>query len=373
MVYKILMTGMSPVLAGTETFIMNYYRHLDKSKFQVDFIKRTTETVVFEDEIKSNGSKIFYLPRKGKNPIAYKKAVREFFEEFGNDYDAIWYNAMGIPNIDLLQYAKKYGIRTRILHSHSSMWKGSAIKYILHRWNQTRLKTKVNKYFACSGVAADYMFLGNLRPQVQIIQNAIEMEKFSFSESKRTDLRMELGWNDCKVIGNVGRLDVQKNQPFLIDIFYEAYKKDNTLRLVIIGKRAGTNSTEDLIKEKIQEYNLQDKVLLAGSQFDMQKWLSAMDLFILPSIFEGLPLSAVEAQANGLPVLVSDAITKELKILNQVQYLSLNDDKKVWRDSILEMIHLSRTSQVEIEQKFTEKGFDIVTQAKDIEKLFLGE
>ena len=101
MVYKILMTGMSPVLAGTETFIMNYYRHLDPSKFQVDFIKRTREPIVFEDEIISKGSRVYYLPRKGKNPLKYMRELREFFATEGKKYDAIWYNAMAIPNLDL--------------------------------------------------------------------------------------------------------------------------------------------------------------------------------------------------------------------------------------------------------------------------------
>lgn len=373
MVYKILMTGMSPVLAGTETFIMNYYRHLDSSIFQVDFIKRTRESIVFEDEIISKGSKVYYLPRKGKNPLKYMRQLREFFAAEGKKYDAIWYNAMAIPNLDLLEYAKKYGIKTRIIHSHSSMFKGNKVRQILHNMNRSKLPNIATHFFACSGIAADYMFPDEIRSSAQIIQNAIEVESFSFSEKDRLDLRTELGWNDCKVIGNVGRLDIQKNQPFLIDVFNEACKKNPSLRLVIIGKVAGANSTVDLIKEKIKSYGIEDKVLLAGSQNDMKKWLSSLDLFVLPSIFEGLPLSAVEAQANGLPVLVSDAVTKELKILDSIRYLSLDDSIEVWAKNIFELLEIPRSSELEIKEMFKQKGFEIETQALTLQNILLGE
>lgn len=373
MVYKILMTGMSPVLAGTETFIMNYYRQLDSSKFQVDFIKRTREPIVFEDEIISKGSRVYYLPRKGKNPLKYMRELREFFATEGKKYDAIWYNAMAIPNLDLLKYAKKYGIKTRIIHSHSSMFKGNKVRQILHNLNRSKLPQIATHFFACSGIAADYMFIDKIRSGAQIIQNAIEVDNFSFSEKDRLDLRTELGWNDCRVIGNVGRLDIQKNQPFLIDVFYEAYKKNPNLRLVIIGKVAGANSTVDLIKEKIKSYGIEDEVLLAGSQKDMKRWLSSLDLFVLPSIFEGLPLSAVEAQANGLPVLVSDAVTTELKILDSIRYLSLDASITVWAKAILELLEKPRATESEIEKMFKLKGFEIETQTLTLQNILLGE
>ena len=142
---------------------------------------------------------------------------------------------------------------------------------------------------------------------------------------------------------------------------------------MIIGKVAGANSTVDLIKEKIKSYGIEDKVLLAGSQNDMKKWLSSLDLFVLPSIFEGLPLSAVEAQANGLPVLVSDAVTKELKILDSIRYLSLDDSIDVWAKNILELLETSRSSELEIKEMFKLKGFEIETQALTLQNILLGE
>lgn len=371
--FKILITGMSPALAGTETFIMTYYRNLDPQKFQVDFIVRTKDKIVFQDEILERGSKIYYLPRKRENYNEYKKSLKDFFDQHGKDYDAIWYNAMGIPNIDILEKAKSYGIKTRIIHSHSSSWKGNLPSRIFHEWNRLKLKKVATHYFACSDLAAKYMFEPKIIGQSTIIQNAITIENFSFSNTAREQLRKELGWEDCKIIGNIGRYDIQKNQPFLIDVFNEALKQNNKLRLIIIGAEVGTNSTIKQIEEKIERYGIRDKVLLPGTQYDIKKWLSAMDLFILPSLFEGLPLSAVEAQANGLPIVVSDTITKELDILGKAIYLSLDAPISEWVEGIESSLRLSRTSDTEVKQIFKEKGFDIKSQVKEIENILLGE
>ena len=145
------------------------------------------------------------------------------------------------------------------------------------------------------------------------------------------------------------------------------------MRLIIIGAEVGTNSTINQIEEKIKQYNIRDKVLLPGTQYHIKKWLSAMDLFILPSLFEGLPLSAVEAQANGLPIVVSDTITKELDILGKAIYLSLDAPISEWVEGIESSLRLSRTSDTEVKQIFKEKGFDIKSQVKEIENILLGE
>ncbi|HFR3691279.1 TPA: glycosyltransferase [Streptococcus suis] len=371
--FKILITGMSPALAGTETFIMTYYRNLDPERFQVDFIVRTKDKIVFQDEILERGSKIYYLPRKREDYNEYKKSLKDFFDQYGKDYDAIWYNAMGIPNIDILEKAKSYGVKTRIIHSHSSSWKGNLPSRIFHEWNRLKLKNVATHYFACSDLAAKYMFEPKILSQSTIIQNAITIENFSYSEIARNQLRQELGWEDCKIVGNIGRYDILKNQPFLIDVFNEALKQNNKLRLIIIGAEVGTNSTIKQIEEKIEQYGIRDKVLLPGTQYDIKKWLSSMDLFILPSLSEGLPLSAVEAQANGLPIVVSDTITKELDILGKAAYLSLESPISKWVEAIEFSLRQSRTLDKEVKQIFKEKGFDIKYQVKEIENILLGE
>ena len=364
---NILVIGMSPVLAGTETFILNYFRNINPEEFHFDFIKRSKEPIICESEILNRNSKVFYIPEKRKNLIEYYQAMNNFFEKNASKYDAIWYNVMSVTNIDFLVYAKKYDIKIRIIHSHNSMWNWEKWKYPLHYFNKKRLNKLATHFFACSNLAADYLFDNKLKKQVTIIPNAIDVEKFNFSENEREKLRKELGWQKCKIIGNIGRLDLQKNQLFLIDIFAEAYKKNTDLRLLIIGNDFGL---EKEIRRKIKEYDLESVILLPGSQKNISTWLSAMDLFVLPSLYEGLPLSALEAQSNGLPVLVSDVITKELNITENVEYLSLNDTIENWALKMIKMVNQSRIDSRIIHSKFNEKGFNIKTQAKNL-KYFL--
>ncbi|MBF0713853.1 glycosyltransferase [Gemella sp. GH3] len=372
--YKVLMLGMSPVLAGTETFIMTYYRNLDKEKFHIDFISRYKEKLVFEDEILENNSKIFYIPPKSKNYLSYKKIIDKFFKDYGKEYDAIWYNVMGLSNIDMLIYAKKYGIKTRIIHSHSSMWlSNSKIKYLLHNINRYLLKNYATHFFGCSEPAIKYLYSDKIIDNSIVIKNAIEIDRFQFSLEDRLKIREKLNWQNNKIIGNIGRFSKQKNQKFLLESFYKASIKDDNLRLIIIGSSKGGESIKEELVDYIEKYNLQNKVKLIDPQYNISSWLSAFDIFVLPSIFEGLPLSALEAQANGLPVLVSDKITKELKIVNNIDYLSidLEDSSDIWARSFVDS-DIKRIDNSEVEQSFNEKGFNIKLEVKKLENILLG-
>ena len=182
---KILIKGMSPNLAGTETFIMTNYRNLDPSEFKIDFLVNTKEKIIFEDEILSNGSKIYRLPRKGKNVRKYFKELGKLFNSIKGEYDIFWLNEMTVVNLDYLIYAKKYGIPKRIIHSHSSNWGGNILRRFFHEINKRRLTSVATTYFACSEVAADYMFEPKIRSKAVVINNAIEVERFLFNETKR--------------------------------------------------------------------------------------------------------------------------------------------------------------------------------------------
>lgn len=366
---KILIKGMSPNLAGTETFIMTYYRNLNSSEFKIDFLVNTKEKIIFEDEILSKGSKIYRLPRKGKNTIKYYRELEELFNSIKGEYDVFWLNEMTIVNLDYLTYAKKYGIPKRIIHSHSANWGGNILRRFFHEVNKRRLTSVATDYFACSEVAADYMFEPKIRSKAVVINNAIEVERFLFNETKRIEVRTKLGWENNKIIGNIGRLAFQKNQPFLIDIFNEAYKSNNNLRLLLLGAKTVNDSTEREIQDKIDNYGLEEVVKLAGSQRDMQGWLSAMDVYVMTSRYEGLPLSAVEAQANGLPCILADTITTETQINQNVEFLSLNDSLKLWDEKINKYSQENRVEKNVIFENFDQKGFNIKSQVKNIERI----
>lgn len=373
--YKILISGMSANLAGTETFIMTYYRALNKSKFQVDFVVRTTEKIVFEDEILANGSKIYRIPSKTKNISQYKKSMDEFFENYGKNYDAIWLNFMGVHNIDFLKYAKKYGIKRRIVHSHTSDWKRGPLIMTLNRINKRFLKFYATDFFACSEEAADYMFKGSIRKKAKVIKNAIDVENFIYSQSKGDEIRKKLGWENKKIIGSIGRLATQKNHPFLIDVLNIAIQKNKDLRLVIIGEAADANATLPLIQEKIEKYGLQDKVYLAGKQTDLQAWLSSMDIFTLPSVFEGLGIVNIEAQANGVPCIVSSVVPDIAKVNEKFIYLDVDkeDSANNWADKLLDLSNSGREDDEVVRANINKVGYNIHHEVRKIEKILLGE
>lgn len=369
--YRILMTGMSPNLAGIETFVLNIFRNIDKNKFQIDFIKRTQDKVVFEDELVAAGAKIIYIPRKYGNLKEYNEAMSNLFEN--NRYDAIWDNTMRIPNIDFLLYAKKYGIKERIVHSHTSLWVGYSVKKLFHYINRHRINGVATKFFACSNVAAEFMFVGKGRKNAVIINNAIEFSKYQYSEEKRQELRKKYNLQDEYVIGHVGRIDPVKNHKFLVRLLQNLQASEKNFKLVVVGDVAkGSEPYEQEVKKFITDLDIEDKVIFAGKQMDMSAWLSLMDIYIMPSLFEGLPFSALEAQVNGLPLILSTGITKETDITGNVKFLSLNEDISLWCESVHNMVDKGR-NHVGIYDKFSEKGYILEENIKLIEKMLLEE
>lgn len=368
--YRILMLGMSPNLAGTEAFIYNYYKTFDKEKIQVDFVKRTEEKIVHEDEIIKNGSKVFYIPQKRKDYKAYKESMKNFFEKNAKDYDAIWDNTMLLSNIDFLVYAKKYGIKDIIVHSHISSTSNKGIKRILHEINKRRLSLYANRFFACSEVAADFLYSGKSREKAFVINNAINIEDYQYNENKKNSLINDYNLIGKKIVGTIGRSSAQKNHIFLVDIAKSLVDKSEDFVIVIVGNDSSSQLHKEL-EEKIKENNLEKYFLSVGSQKDIKAWLSLFDVFILPSLFEGLPFVAVEAQANGVPTILSTGISKETKITENVKYIDLNSDINEWSTSIVDSLEKERTDINEVQSKFAERGYILEVNCKKIEKLLL--
>lgn len=368
--YKILMLGMSPNLAGTETFIYNYYKTFDKEKIQVDFIKRTKDKVVHEDEILENGSKVFYIPQKRTDFKEYRKVMKDFFEKNAKEYDAIWDNTMLLSNIDFLIYAKKYGIKDIIVHSHIASTSNKGIKRVLHEINKKRLSLYANKFFACSEVAADFLFNGKSREKTYVIHNAINIEDYKYSEEKKKNLIQEFGLAGKKIIGTIGRSSAQKNHIFFVDIAKELLKKEKNFLIIIVGN--SNNSPLHIeLENTIRENNLEKYFLFVGSQKDIESWLSLFDVFVLPSLFEGLPFVAVEAQANGVPTILSTGISYETMITDNVKYIDLNTDIGEWSTAILDSLEKERTDNSEIKRKFGERGYILETNCRNIENVLL--
>ena len=305
---------------GVESVIMNYYRHLDHSKVQFDFICDEDSTRIPYDEIKKLGGRVFLVP-KYQNLPKYLKALEKLFKE--NQYRIVHSN-INTLSVFPLYAAKKAGVPIRISHSHSTSnpkeWKRNLIKNILRPFS----KRYATDYFACSELAGRYLF-GNKafdRGEVKIIHNAIDIEKFKFDEVARKKLRKELGIKDSTVvIGHVGRFVQQKNHTFLVDVFKEYHKKNPDSKLLLVG----SGPLEDEIKKKVEKLDLKDSVFFLGQRDDINKLYSVMDVFCLPSLYEGLPVVGVEAQAAGLPTIFSNRISKEVIVSSYAKNVSIKD------------------------------------------------
>jgi capsular polysaccharide biosynthesis proteinCps4H len=344
---------------GVESVIMNYYRHLDHSKIQFDFICDEDSTRIPYDEIKKLGGRVFLVP-KYQNLPKYLKALEKLFKE--NQYRIIHSN-INTLSVFPLYAAKKAGVPIRISHSHSTSnpkeWKRNLIKNILRPFS----KRYATDYFACSELAGRYLF-GNKafdQGEVKIIHNAIDVDKFKFDEVARKKLRKELRIKDSTVvIGHVGRFVQQKNHIFLVDVFKEYHKKNPDLKLLLVG----SGPLEDEIKKKVERLNLKDSVLFLGQRDDINKLYSVMDVFCLPSLYEGLPVVGVEAQAAGLPCVFSDKITNDTVITKDTTQSKL--ELKKW---------LIILNNIELESRNAKilDDFNIKISVSDFVKLYRSE
>lgn len=294
---------------GVEAVIMNYYRHIDRAKVQFDFICDEDSTNIPYEEIEKLGGHVILCPPYQKL-FKYMRFLENLFSE--KKYRIVHSN-INTLSVFPLKAAKKAGVPVRIAHSHSTSnpreWKKNLMKNALRPFS----KVWATDYFACTKHAGEYQFGKKAVEQgkVKIITNAIDIEKFKFDPVARRHLRKEFGYKDDDyVIGNFGRLIPQKNQLFLIDAFAEFKKKNPDAKLLIVGE----GELREKLEEKIASYGLSRDVRIEGFRKDLNKCYSALDLFAFPSIYEGLGMVAVEAQVNGLNVIVSACVPSEANI-----------------------------------------------------------
>lgn len=343
---------------GIENFIMNIYRNIDRNKIQFDFLVHYKKRFYFDDEIEKMGGKIYRLSfMEDKNIFKYIHQLNIFFKNH-MEYKVVHAHMGSLGGI-YLNIAKKYNIPIRIAHSHGASHLNTLKGYIKYFMNK-RFKYVANIYWACSTEAGVYMF-GN-KKKFEIIPNAINMEDFIFNIDIRNKVRKELNISDEIVIGNVGRFNLQKNHLFLLDIFSEIHKiNPNTLLLLV-----GNGELEKDIKEKINSLKLFNNVKLLGIRSDVNRIYQAMDLFLMPSLFEGLPLTGVEAQTSKLRCFFSDVITKEVAITDNVMFIPLKLTAEEWAKIILNNVLYDRET-IEIKNK----RFDIIKLSKEIQEKYI--
>lgn len=351
---------------GIQQLIVEILRNVDTKKVQIDLLVFDDgETYPLEEVVKNLGVQLFKINAWIRTPLDYikqAKALNKFFSEH-HDYKAVHMHSSS-KNFMVLKYAKKYGIKIRIPHSHNIGFQSkNKIKILVGDILKKPLKKYATHYFACSELAGKWLF-GN--EKVKIIHNAVDYKRFKFNLEKRDELRKGLGIENKLVVGNVGRFTTQKNHTFLIDIFNEIHKQneDTILMLVGIGEK------EDEIKKKVQDLNLQDCVKFMGFCKNTNEMMWCMDMFLMPSLHEGLPVVGVEAQCTGLPCFMSkDVITKEIKIASNVQFISLENTSKEWADIILK----SDLERKDNYKELKEAGYFIEQTVDELEKFYIDE
>ena len=364
---KVLVFGMTDVPGGIESVIMNYYRNIDRDNIQFDFLCNT-HNVAYENEIKTLGGTIFKITPRSESRVKFKKEMNEFFKNNKGEYCAIWVNVCSLANIDYLKYAKKYGISKRIIHSHNSQNMDSFLRGILHKINRLFITVYATDFWSCSPEASRWFYNKKIinGEKYRIIKNAIDYDKYAFNEKISKEYKKCLKVEDRIVIGNIGRLHFQKNQMFLVDIFAELYKLDKRFIMFIVGD----GEDKEKIKNKIKQFGLEDSIKLLGIRDDVEKVMQAFDVFIFPSLFEGLPMALLEAQANGLSIFTSDSISEEIKLSDNLNFIRLDKSPEDWANIIYKNYAATGFNRIDNYENMVKKGYEIKNEAKKIELFF---
>src|SRR5690625_893344 len=360
---KILHVVVNMNRGGAETLIMNLYRKKNREKFKFYFL--TFKSGVFDSEITNMGGKVHRIPYI--TDVGHSGFIQElnyFFKENWN-YKII-HSHMDKMSGFILKSAKKAKIPIRIAHSHNTASEGGVFANAYKWYAGNHILTSATHLYACSNKAATWLF-GNRSDQAHILKNGIEIEKFKFCRNVRDSIRNELQLGqDTFVVGHVGRFLPQKNHLFLIDLFSSINKQVSDSKLLLVGDGPLRNKVES----RVNELNLKDKVKFLGVRENINQLLQVFDIFVMPSLHEGLPVTLIEAQGAGLPCFISNNITQEVDIGNGlVQYLPLKN-KESWISAIANF-KIENQSRENSLSALSEKGYDIKQTAKDTEQMYL--
>ena len=349
---------------GAQSFIMNLYRNIDRSKIQFDFVVHTLDEGIYDNEINILGGKIFPCPKyTGKNHFEYVSWWKTFFREHPEYY--VIHGHVRSTAFIFLNIAKHYGLVT-ISHSHSTS-SGKGLKAIVKNIMQYPIRYTADYLFACSKVAGDWLF-GNkacASDKFHIVNNSIDAERFTFDEKIRCEKRKEFNLQDKFVIGHVGRFTPEKNHSGLIKIFKEVHDIKNNSVLLLVGD----GELRQTIEVEIENLGLKDSVIFAGVRSDIDELMQAMDIFVFPSLWEGLGIVVIEAEASGLRSIVANTIPKETFITDLVEALPLKESPEVWAKKILS--HNHNYERKNTFEDITMNGYNIRDNAKWIENFYL--
>lgn len=353
--------------AGMMSVIMNYYRNINRDEIQFDFLYFGKMTDTHQNEIERLGGRTYYMPHRTLKP-SDQRELRRFFHEHEGEFAAVHCHPIW-ASIVIGNAAKRSGIRHVIQHAHSTKFSEKRLSAARNRLLMKFVRMFATDFIACND-EAKYLF-GKKTAQsgnVYILPNSIQVENYIFDEGLRNSIRTEFGVQcDTLVIGSVGRLSPEKNQCFIIEMYNALRKNVPNSKLVLVGD--GPYRRE--VEEKIELLRLNGDVLLTGKRRDIQAVLSGFDLFIMPSFFEGTPVSMLEARTSGLPCLLSDSITKSVA-MDGVRYLSLSESPERWAEEAVRFASEWKTRDRCDYSEVVRHGFDITKEAEGLQDYYLG-
>lgn len=357
---------------GAQTFIMNIYRNIDREKIQFDFLVTTNEKCSYDDEIMSMGGKIFRIEKVSKyNVFKYSSKVSKTINEKG-PFISIHSHIMFFNGI-IMKGAYNSKIPVRIAHSHSISdgKKGSCIRSLYKRYMRKLILKYSTNLFGCSTKACEYLYGNQVYSdkRVKVINNGIELDKYKGIIGNKHGLKERLGFTkDTLLIGHVGRFHKPKNHLFIIDIFNDLFKKNNKAKLILVGD----GNLKKKVQNKIIEKGLEKDILLLGIRKDIPQIMGALDVFLLPSLYEGLGIVLVEAQSAGIPCITSNTVPDDADMgMGLIKKLDLKSSTDIWSNAILNSISKEQNNWKDIYRVIQNKEYDVKIVSKLLEEIYL--
>lgn len=355
----VITTGFVPY-GGLTTVMMNYYRAMDKSDLKIDFASTNEPLQELLDELHSNGSEYFNLGNRKKYLLRYVKNLKAVLKN--DHYDVIHVNGNSATMVIELFVACTAGIKRRIAHVHNTTCEHMALNKLL----MPIFEHCYTNACACSQKAGEWIFSND---KYEVLNNAIDLERYRFDSNKREYVREQynIAATD-KVVGHVGKMFRQKNHEFILDVFAEILKTDSHWKLMLVGD----GTLREFLEEKAKKIGVWEKTIFCGIKKHTEKYYSAFDVIVFPSLWEGLPLSLIEAQASGLDGVISDLITSEVCVSKEIRQKSLSEGAAAWSNAVLSFYQKDRKNKSELNcQSLREAGFDIVKNAQTLKKMYL--
>ena len=347
-------------VGGLENMLMNYYRNIDRDKIQFDFLTHRYEIANYDKEIQSLGGRIYHLPKLNPFSKNYLNTLDEFFKEH-KEYKIVHCHQDCLSGV-VLKYAKKNNVPFTIAHAHSSN-QDKNLKYLIKLLAKKNIKKYSDELFACSNSAGKWMFNTN---DFKILNNAIDIDLYTYNKEKALTIKQKLGIQDKFVVGHVGSFSPPKNHKFIIDIFNEIQKQNKNSILLLIGNGEGSSE----IEKKVESLGISEKVKFMGLRSDVNNLMQSMDVLLFPSLYEGLPLTLVEAQASGLKCVISDKVPLDCKMTENIEVVKLEESPQKWAEEVLKYQKYERKNTKE---EIVKANFDIKANAKYLQEFYLNK